>query len=209
MKIKVGVFFGGKTVEHEVSIITALQAIENMNQEKYEVIPIYIAKDNKMYCGNGIGDIKRYTNLNKLLQNSTQVTLVQRGEKVGGVQECFFSTYEGAEKAVEAVNSFFEENDPNPEWMKDYLKCVTPEYRYMLKFPLKPGDILLEDEEHYVANRIVAKIGPDSSEVDYQGHDDRSYTSGREVHTEHQYSGIKDQYQIVRLVAKEQIIIDV
>lgn len=209
MKIKVGVFFGGKTVEHEVSIITALQAIENMNQEKYEVIPIYIAKDNKMYCGNGIGDIKRYTNLNELLQNSTQVTLVQRGEKVGGVQECFFSTYEGAEKAVEAVNSFFEENDPNPEWMKDYLKCVTPEYRYMLKFPLKPGDILLEDEEHYVANRIVAKIGPDSSEVDYQGHDDRSYTSGREVHTEHQYSGIKDQYQIVRLVAKEQIIIDV
>lgn len=82
MKIKVGVFFGGKTVEHEVSIITALQAIENMNQEKYEVIPIYIAKDNKMYCGNGIGDIKRYTNLNELLQNSTQVTLVQRGEKV-------------------------------------------------------------------------------------------------------------------------------
>lgn len=131
------------------------------------------------------------------------------GEKVGGVQECFFSTYEGAEKAVEAVNSFFEENDPNPEWMKDYLKCVTPEYRYMLKFPLKPGDILLEDEEHYVANRIVAKIGPDSSKVNYQGHDDISYISGREVHTEHQYSGIKDQYQIVSLVAEEQIIIDV
>ena len=82
MKIKVGVFFGGKSVEHEVSIITALQAIENMNKEKYDVIPIYIAKDNKMYCGNGIGDIKRYTNLKELLKNSTQVTLVQRGEKV-------------------------------------------------------------------------------------------------------------------------------
>ena len=93
--------------------------------------------------------------------------------------------------------------------MKDYLKCVTPEYRYMLKFPLKSGDILLEDEEHYVANRIVAKIGPDSSKVNYQGHDDISYISGREVHTEHQYSGIKDQYQIVSLVAEEQIIIDV
>ena len=82
MKIKVGVFFGGKSVEHEVSIITALQAIENMNKEKYDVIPIYIAKDNKMYCGNGIGDIKRYTNLKELLKNSTQVTLAQRGEKV-------------------------------------------------------------------------------------------------------------------------------
>ena len=35
MKIKLGVFFGGKSVEHEVSIITALQAIENINKEKY------------------------------------------------------------------------------------------------------------------------------------------------------------------------------
>ena len=48
MKIKVGVFFGGKSVEHEVSIITAIQAIENIDTNKYEVVPIYIAKDNKM-----------------------------------------------------------------------------------------------------------------------------------------------------------------
>ena len=45
MKIKVGVIFGGATVEHEVSIISAIQAIENMNRDKYEVIPIYIDKD--------------------------------------------------------------------------------------------------------------------------------------------------------------------
>ena len=48
MKLKVGVFFGGKSVEHEVSIITALQAIENMDKEKYDVLPIYISKDNKI-----------------------------------------------------------------------------------------------------------------------------------------------------------------
>ena len=45
MKIKVGVIFGGATVEHEVSIISAIQAIENMNRDKHEVIPIYIDKD--------------------------------------------------------------------------------------------------------------------------------------------------------------------
>ena len=60
MKIKVGVFFGGNSVEHEVSIISALQAIENMDKEKYDVIPIYIAKDNRMYCGKNIGDINSY-----------------------------------------------------------------------------------------------------------------------------------------------------
>ena len=51
MRIKVGVIFGGATVEHEVSIISAIQAIENINQEKYEVIPIYIDKDRQWYTG--------------------------------------------------------------------------------------------------------------------------------------------------------------
>lgn len=82
MKIKIGVFFGGKSVEHEVSIITALQAIENMDKDKYEVIPIYITKDNKMYCGNFIGDIKQYKNIDNLLHISSQVTLAQRKDKV-------------------------------------------------------------------------------------------------------------------------------
>lgn len=82
MKIKIGVFFGGKSVEHEVSIITALQAIENINKDKYDVIPIYITKDNKMYCGHLIGDIKQYKNIDNLLHVSSQVTLVQRDNKV-------------------------------------------------------------------------------------------------------------------------------
>ena len=42
MRVKVGVFFGGKSVEHEVSVISALQTIDAMNKEKFEVIPIYI-----------------------------------------------------------------------------------------------------------------------------------------------------------------------
>ena len=48
MKTKIGVFFGGKSVEHEVSIITALQAIENIDKNKYDIVPIYISKENKM-----------------------------------------------------------------------------------------------------------------------------------------------------------------
>ena len=49
MKIKVGVIFGGQTVEHEVSIISAIQAMENLNKDKYEIIPIYIAKNKIWY----------------------------------------------------------------------------------------------------------------------------------------------------------------
>lgn len=81
MKIKVGVFFGGKSVEHEVSIITALQAVENMDKEKYEIIPIYITKQNKMYCGELVGDIEQYKDIDKLINESTQVTLAQKDDK--------------------------------------------------------------------------------------------------------------------------------
>lgn len=82
MKIKIGVFFGGNSVEHEVSIITALQAIENIDRNKYDIVPIYITKENKMYCGNFIGDITQYKNIENLLHISSQVTLAQRDNKV-------------------------------------------------------------------------------------------------------------------------------
>ena len=43
--IKLGVIFGGPTVEHEVSIISAIQAMNNLDKDKYDVYPIYVTKD--------------------------------------------------------------------------------------------------------------------------------------------------------------------
>ena len=37
MKIKVGVIFGGKSVEHEISVITANQGINAIDTEKYGI----------------------------------------------------------------------------------------------------------------------------------------------------------------------------
>ena len=44
MKLNVAVFFGGESVEHEVSVISAHQAIAALNKDKYNVIPIYVSK---------------------------------------------------------------------------------------------------------------------------------------------------------------------
>ncbi len=52
--------FGGKSVEHEVSVISGIQAIMSMDTDKYEVIPVYINKNNEMYIGDKIGDIEAY-----------------------------------------------------------------------------------------------------------------------------------------------------
>ena len=60
MKIRVGVLYGGKTTEHEVSIITAVQAMGALNTEKYDVVPIYLTKDNDMYTGDALKDMDVY-----------------------------------------------------------------------------------------------------------------------------------------------------
>lgn len=79
MKIRVGVFFGGKSVEHEVSVITGLQACGAIDREKYEVIPVYITKDNRFFIGEKIGQIKAYRDLKALLAASTRVIPVSDG----------------------------------------------------------------------------------------------------------------------------------
>lgn len=73
MKTKVAVLFGGKSVEHEVSIISAIQAIMSMDKEKYEIIPVYITKDGDMYTGEKAGDIEAYKNIPELLKKSQKV----------------------------------------------------------------------------------------------------------------------------------------
>lgn len=82
MKINVAVMFGGKSVEHEISVISALQAAEQLDREKYEVIPIYITKQGKMYTGEQIGRIDSYKNIDALLKNSRQIILTNEDGKV-------------------------------------------------------------------------------------------------------------------------------
>ena len=60
MRIKVGIIYGGESVEHEVSIISAIQAMNKIDEEKYEVVPIYITKDREWYTGDMLKDIDLY-----------------------------------------------------------------------------------------------------------------------------------------------------
>ena len=81
MKIKVGVVFGGETVEHEVSIISALQAIKSIDKDKYDVVPIYIAKDRTWYCGHILFDINTYKDIDNTKKYLKKVTLYKKGDK--------------------------------------------------------------------------------------------------------------------------------
>ena len=81
MKIKLGVIFGGETVEHEVSIISALQAISNLNKNKYEVIPLYISKDRTWYTGHVLLDVESYKDFDFIKKYTKKVTLYKKDGK--------------------------------------------------------------------------------------------------------------------------------
>lgn len=73
MKTNVAVFFGGRSVEHEISVISALQAINAFNKEKYEIIPVYISKQGQWYTGPKLLDIRNYRNMEQLTAESEEV----------------------------------------------------------------------------------------------------------------------------------------
>ena len=79
MKKRIAMIWGGKTVEHEVSVISGIQALKAMDTEKYEIIPVYMTKDNDMYIGKSVGDIEAYKNIPALLKGSRRVVMVNDG----------------------------------------------------------------------------------------------------------------------------------
>lgn len=81
MKIKLCVLFGGRSVEHEVSIITALQAINKIDKAKYDVVPVYIDKEGRWFTGNMLLDIEIYKDLDLLKRYAKEVVLYKRNEQ--------------------------------------------------------------------------------------------------------------------------------
>lgn len=82
MKIKVGVFFGGKSVEHEISVITMNQAINSLDPEKYDIVPIYISKTGEMYTGDDLLDLYSFRDMEVLLKRCYKVSVVRNGKQV-------------------------------------------------------------------------------------------------------------------------------
>lgn len=74
-KKKLAVFFGGQSPEHEVSVITGLQVINNADKDKFEVIPVYISKQGSWHSGPQLTKIENYKNLDQAIENSEPVTL--------------------------------------------------------------------------------------------------------------------------------------
>lgn len=165
MKIKVGVLFGGKTVEHEISVISAIQAMGYLNREKYDVIPIYITKNNEFYVGEDIGKIESYTDINSLLKNSQRIIMVNEGGRTQLIRypQKLFS--KGVVDYIDIAFPVVHGTNVEDGTLQGYLKMFNIPYvgcdvlssavgmdKYVMKTVLKDNGIPVLDCKCYTAN---------------------------------------------------------
>jgi len=73
MKTNIGVFFGGRSTEHEISVISASQAMHAIDRNRYNVTPIYITKEGKWYTGEALFNVSGYRDIPALLKQCEEV----------------------------------------------------------------------------------------------------------------------------------------
>src|SRR5215467_7349834 len=74
-KARVGVVFGSRSVEHEVSVITGQQVIAALDKNRYDVIPIYITKAGAWYTGEKLMDVANFKDEKALLAGCDPIYL--------------------------------------------------------------------------------------------------------------------------------------
>ena len=109
-KLTIGWFFGGRSAEHEVSVITAIQAYENLNKDKYEVIPIYASKEGDFYTNSKFLDVKNYKNVDNLLLSSTKITIGRKNGKGGFFSQGILNKFTFFDLAFLAFHGSFGED---------------------------------------------------------------------------------------------------
>ena len=82
-KTRVAVLFGGRSVEHEVSIITAVQMMAALDTSVYELIPVYLDRSGKWWTGEQLIHREFYHALPSSLHHATQVTLLPQPDIKG------------------------------------------------------------------------------------------------------------------------------
>lgn len=170
------ILFGGKSVEHDISIITALQVAKSL-PEQYDYLPVYIDKNGTWWKADNLLDIKIYSNFEKLAKNKKQVTLILgdnillekrnfkfvKSEKIETVLNCCHGNI-GEDGSVQGIfkvcgiaqtSSYLASSSlcMDKAFMKDVLKAnniKSPNYLYVKK---------CEYEQKSIQEQILAKIG--------------------------------------------------
>jgi len=69
--------FGGVSPEHEVSVLTAMQAISSLQDSEYNIVPLYITKSGKWLTGKELLELETYKDLTKLEEVALRCAFVK------------------------------------------------------------------------------------------------------------------------------------
>ena len=109
-KLTVGLFFGGRSVEHEVSVISALQAYKHLDRDKYHVVPIYVSKSGQFFSNPDFLDIKNFKDVNALLFSSTQLVPANKAGHGGFLQQGIFKKFKPIDVALPIFHGSYGED---------------------------------------------------------------------------------------------------
>lgn len=77
MRKNIAIFFGGTSPEHEISILTGVQAFHAIDTTIYEPIPIFVDRDGQFYTGKDLTDTANYKDTNKILSSCKRIFFIK------------------------------------------------------------------------------------------------------------------------------------
>lgn len=81
----VAVFFGGRSVEHDISIITGVLTLNSLDKEKFNPIPIYVDNNGEWFTGEDLFDLDFYSQMDK--KKLSKVTLISGENKIYAIKK--------------------------------------------------------------------------------------------------------------------------
>lgn len=81
MKITIAVVFGGNSTEHEISVISAVQALGKMDHAKYDIYPVYMTKDSLFYTDPSMERIESFRDIPALIASSLRIDFVKEKDR--------------------------------------------------------------------------------------------------------------------------------
>lgn len=74
-RFRTAVFFGGPSPEHEVSVITGLQAVHALGEKGIGVLPVYVSKGGRWFTGAGLDEVARFKDLVALERSAREMAV--------------------------------------------------------------------------------------------------------------------------------------
>lgn len=91
MKTNLAVIFGGRSCEHIVSIASAKKAIKHLSKEKFEIFPIYLTMDGRIFTGDVLLEIDNFNKIEDILKKSIPAYFTVKDGKTLLMKQGFFS----------------------------------------------------------------------------------------------------------------------